>query len=79
MRCYNIAITLQLTIFPCSVKTSYNIASHELPNTIFTSIAFQTKTKVYIQVFVFRERVNLLSKLHSRPTVPSLPSTLSQK
>jgi uncharacterized protein YceK len=39
MQCYNIVITLQLTISPCSVITSYNIASQKAPNRIFAAVA----------------------------------------
>jgi hypothetical protein len=39
MQCYNVVIKLQLSIFPCSVITSYNIASQKAPNRIFAAVA----------------------------------------
>jgi uncharacterized protein YceK len=39
MQCYNIVITLQLAISPCSVITSDNIGSQKAPNIIFAAMA----------------------------------------
>jgi hypothetical protein len=49
-----IVIALQLTISSCSVITSYNTVSHKLPSQIFTTMAIQTKTEVYVHFFLFQ-------------------------
>jgi hypothetical protein len=49
MQCYKIAITLQLTIYPFSVITSYKIVSHKAPNRIFAAVPKScTKWSIFI-------------------------------
>jgi hypothetical protein len=55
MQCYNIVITLQLTISPCSVITSYNIASKKSPNRIFSAVVQIMHQMVYYHISLFQQ------------------------
>jgi hypothetical protein len=54
MQCYNINITLQLTINPFSVITSYNIASHKAPKRKFAAVAWIMHPMVHYHISLFQ-------------------------